>query len=76
MIGTYDLFLRDGRLREQLAPDLVIRLGATPTSVPLARLLAAATDVPHVVVDGARRWKDHLAVASLYVQADPGATAE
>jgi 2-succinyl-5-enolpyruvyl-6-hydroxy-3-cyclohexene-1-carboxylate synthase len=76
VIGTYDLFLRDARLRERLAPDLVIRLGATPTSVPLARLLAAASDVPHVVVDGARRWKDHLAVASLYVQADPGRTAD
>lgn len=76
VIGAYDLFLRDGRLRERLAPDLVIRLGATPTSVSLGRLLAAASDVPHVVVDGARRWKDHLAVASLYVSADPGATAE
>ncbi len=76
VIGTYDLFLRDARLRERLAPDLVIRLGATPTSVPLGRLLAAASDVPHVVVDRARRWKDHMAVASLYVHADPGETAE
>jgi len=72
VVGAYDLFLRDPELRRSMAPDLIIRLGATPTSAALGRLMEESAAAAQVVVDGDRRWKDHMAVASLYVEADPG----
>jgi 2-succinyl-5-enolpyruvyl-6-hydroxy-3-cyclohexene-1-carboxylate synthase len=65
--GAYDLAIRVPRVRVALAPDLVVRFGATPSSASLSGWLAelgAVPQVPQVVVDAGGRWKDHLAVAS------------
>ncbi len=70
-LGGYDLFLRDPALRRALAPDLVLRVGATPTSTTLAGFLEENAGVEHWVVDGGGRWKDHLTLATEYLQADP-----
>jgi 2-succinyl-5-enolpyruvyl-6-hydroxy-3-cyclohexene-1-carboxylate synthase len=67
----YDLFLRDDRVRALLRPDLVLRLGAAPTSTALLFWLERYAAVEQVVVDAGHRWKDHLAVASTYLRADP-----
>jgi 2-succinyl-5-enolpyruvyl-6-hydroxy-3-cyclohexene-1-carboxylate synthase len=75
-ITTYDLFLRDSGVRERLRPDLVIRLGAAPTSASLLRWLAESDEALQVVVDDGARWKDHQNTASLYVAADGAATLE
>ncbi len=70
----YDLFLREPAVAEALEPDLVIRVGRTPTSVALAEHVArSATEV--VVIDDGRHWKDHSASATLYLRADPDAVA-
>ncbi|CAN5663540.1 2-succinyl-5-enolpyruvyl-6-hydroxy-3-cyclohexene-1-carboxylic-acid synthase [soil metagenome] len=74
----YDLALRIPEAREQLAPDLVLRFGTTPSSASLAACLAElgqAPGVPQVIVDGGDRWKDHLAVASEVVPGDPARVA-
>jgi 2-succinyl-5-enolpyruvyl-6-hydroxy-3-cyclohexene-1-carboxylate synthase len=47
-----------------LRPDAVVRLGASPTSKPLATWLSALDDVPHVLVDSAGAWADPAAVAT------------
>lgn len=70
-VGAYDLFLRSGSVREALEPDLIVRVGAAPTSATLNSWLEALGAVPQVVVDAGARWKDHVNAASHYLRADP-----
>jgi 2-succinyl-5-enolpyruvyl-6-hydroxy-3-cyclohexene-1-carboxylate synthase len=66
----YDLFLGDGPVARALAPDLIVRVGQAPTSAALLAWMEAWSGTEQVVVDGGLRWKDHLATASTYLQAD------
>ncbi len=70
---AYDLILRDPHVRERLAPDLVLRVGSSPTSTSLQAWLEHHNGVRHVVVDEGRRWKDHGALATDYLHVDAGA---
>jgi 2-succinyl-5-enolpyruvyl-6-hydroxy-3-cyclohexene-1-carboxylate synthase len=70
VVAAYDLFLRDGAVREALAPEVVLRVGATPTSAPLQRWLQHYEHVRHIVIDSGGRWKDHGATATDYVVTD------
>ncbi|HCR04907.1 MAG TPA: 2-succinyl-5-enolpyruvyl-6-hydroxy-3-cyclohexene-1-carboxylate synthase, partial [Gemmatimonadetes bacterium] len=72
-LGTYDLFLRDGLVRAALAPDLVIRVGRSPTSAVLLDYLDGCGADMHAVIDPSHRWKDHLAMATHVLR---GAAAE
>ncbi|HKK08561.1 MAG TPA: 2-succinyl-5-enolpyruvyl-6-hydroxy-3-cyclohexene-1-carboxylic-acid synthase [Gemmatimonadota bacterium] len=74
-LGAYDLFLRSAALRGRLAPDLVLRLGPSPTSAALASHLEAHAGAEQLVVDTGRAWPDHGASASLVLRADPARTA-
>lgn len=74
VVWGYDLFLRDAHVRQRLAPDLILRVGASPTSVALQGWLEHHSGVRHVVVDGGGRWKDHGAIATDYVRADAADT--
>ncbi len=71
VVGGYDLALSSPALRESLRPDLVIRIGSPPTSAMLGRWLRSLEDVEHFVISGGGRWKDHLAVATRVIAADP-----
>ena len=62
--AAYDLFLREDRVRRALAPDLVIRVGRSPTSAALLDFLDGSDAAEHVVIDPSHRWKDHLALAT------------
>ena len=35
IVSSYDLILRNGLVTDRLVPDLIVRIGATPTSKPL-----------------------------------------
>jgi 2-succinyl-5-enolpyruvyl-6-hydroxy-3-cyclohexene-1-carboxylate synthase len=73
VIDAYDPFLRDHETAEALQPELVIRVGALPTSKPLQQFLLARTDRVHVVIDsGAPRDPSHLATS--YVLGDAAVT--
>lgn len=74
-IGGYDLFLEHAPAREALRPELVLRLGASPTSGNLLSLLKEA-GCEQWAIDGGDRWKDHLNVASDYLRADVAAFCE
>lgn len=64
VITAYDPFLRVHPDPATLAPDVVIRVGAIPTSKPLLQFLAAYPGQTHVLVDpGPPRDPDHLATA-------------
>ncbi len=69
--GRYDHYLSDGEVVEALRPDVVVRVGASPTSSRLCEALGEWSDARQVVVDAGQRWKDHLASATHYLRADP-----
>jgi 2-succinyl-5-enolpyruvyl-6-hydroxy-3-cyclohexene-1-carboxylate synthase len=73
--ASYDLLLRLPEVAKRFVPDLILRFGATPSSVTLATWLEAQRDTPHLVVEGGGRWKDHLLVASAVVEGDPARVA-
>jgi 2-succinyl-5-enolpyruvyl-6-hydroxy-3-cyclohexene-1-carboxylate synthase len=73
VVDAYDPFLRDQETAEALQPEIVIRVGALPTSKPLQQFLLARTDRLNVVIDsGAPRDPSHLATS--YVLGDAAVT--
>jgi 2-succinyl-5-enolpyruvyl-6-hydroxy-3-cyclohexene-1-carboxylate synthase len=70
IIDAYDPFLRDQDIAEWLQPEVVIRVGAVPTSKPLQQFLLARPDRLQVVVDaGAPRDPSHLATSTIIADA-------
>jgi len=76
VVGGYDGFLAAvaGGDDDGLHPDFVVRFGASPTSKPLRKHLAAS-DARQVVVDPAGGWREAEFTASDLVVADPDETA-
>ena len=66
----YDLFLREPAVRSALVPDLVLRVGRTPTSAALIEYLENVSLDAQVVIDPSYRWKDHLATAAHVFRGD------
>ena len=73
-VESYEALLRAG-WSLQHGPDLVIRLGGTPTSRVLNSWLAAAS-APTFLVDPDRAWRDQDQVASNVLVTDPQALLE
>ncbi|MCF2208116.1 MULTISPECIES: 2-succinyl-5-enolpyruvyl-6-hydroxy-3-cyclohexene-1-carboxylic-acid synthase [Halobacterium] len=70
VVGGYDGFLA----ADVPHPEFVLRFGASPTSKPLRKWLAAS-DARQVVVDPAGGWREAEFTATDVVAADPAATA-
>jgi len=68
-VESYEALLRAG-WSLQHGPDLVIRLGSTPTSKVMNAWLAAAA-APTFLVDPDRMWRDEDQVASNLLVCDP-----
>lgn len=75
IVDRYDALLRDERVATALAPDLVLRFGAIPTSKPLLQYLERHAAATQVVVDAAR-WPEPLHVAAAVIHADPRSLCE
>ena len=78
VIWTYDAILREPSTAERLAPEIVIRFGAQPTSKPLATWLARlhrGGALREYVVDEADGWRDPSASAA-QLRSEPGAFAD
>ena len=72
VITRYDTVLRNPDTSAALTPDLVVRVGAPPTSKPLQQFLAAC-QAHHLLIDpGPPRDPSHL--ASTVLAADPADT--
>ena len=70
VIGGYDGYLGN-RVRDAWPdPDVVVRVGASPTSKPLRNYLAAV-DADQYVVDPAAGWREAAFTATDLVVADP-----
>ena len=69
VIDSYDTFLRDGETASALAPQVMLRFGATPVSKPLLLYMQRHADCRQVLIgDG---WNDPALVASDAIHADP-----
>jgi 2-succinyl-5-enolpyruvyl-6-hydroxy-3-cyclohexene-1-carboxylate synthase len=75
IIDRYDATLRDEATAASLAPDVIVRLGAIPTSKPLLQYVQRHAAARQIVIDPAR-WPDPLHTASELVHADPRVTCE
>lgn len=75
-IDSYDAFLRDADLAGELAPDMALRFGATPTSKPLLQYLQRHACSRQILVDGDDGWSDPALVASDMLHMDPRALCE
>jgi 2-succinyl-5-enolpyruvyl-6-hydroxy-3-cyclohexene-1-carboxylate synthase len=73
IIDAYDPFLRDQETAAALQPDVVIRVGALPTSKPLQQFLLAHPNRVHVVID-ASPPRDPFHLATSYVIGDAATT--
>ena len=73
-VESYEALLRAG-WSLQHGPDLVIRLGGTPTSRVLSSWLAAAS-APTFLVDPNGAWRDQDQAASCVLNCDPQALIE
>jgi 2-succinyl-5-enolpyruvyl-6-hydroxy-3-cyclohexene-1-carboxylate synthase len=71
VIDAYDAFLRDAAtVRELDSADLIVRIGAIPTSKQLNQYLEAATSARQVVVDPGG-WREPTNRATGIIHADP-----
>jgi 2-succinyl-5-enolpyruvyl-6-hydroxy-3-cyclohexene-1-carboxylate synthase len=68
VIAHYDLLLRPEPFASAHAPDLVLRVGDTPTSKPLRAWLA---DAPQVVIDPHAAWHEPTRTAEAMLHAAP-----
>jgi 2-succinyl-5-enolpyruvyl-6-hydroxy-3-cyclohexene-1-carboxylate synthase len=66
VIAHYDVALRDERFAADHTPDLVVRLGDTPTSKPLRAWLDGA---PQIVLDPHGAWHEPTRTADTVVRA-------
>jgi len=71
VVEAADLVLREKDVRDALTPDLVIRVGSSPTSAAVQGWLEHHGGVRHIAIDDGSRWKDHGAVATDYLRCDP-----
>ena len=70
-IDAYDAFLRDGAAVQQLElPEVVLRIGAIPTSKPLQHYLQAQRATRKVLIDPGG-WRDPTADSSDVLHVDP-----
>jgi 2-succinyl-5-enolpyruvyl-6-hydroxy-3-cyclohexene-1-carboxylate synthase len=74
LVDAHDALLRVAAFREAHAPDMVLRLGALPTSKALVTWLADHPAVAQVVLDGAGAWSDPDGVATAVVRGAPAHT--
>jgi 2-succinyl-5-enolpyruvyl-6-hydroxy-3-cyclohexene-1-carboxylate synthase len=70
VVDTFDAFLRAPAAVEQLEAEIVVRIGAIPTSKPLLQFLEAQSGARHIVVDPGG-WRDPSNHASDLLHVDP-----
>ncbi|MDE2654199.1 MAG: 2-succinyl-5-enolpyruvyl-6-hydroxy-3-cyclohexene-1-carboxylic-acid synthase [Gemmatimonadota bacterium] len=76
ILGAYDHFLRVPEVVSRFVPDLIIRIGRSPTSPAAETALASWNRSRQIVVDDGGHRKDHQGLASHYLHASAGAVLE
>jgi 2-succinyl-5-enolpyruvyl-6-hydroxy-3-cyclohexene-1-carboxylate synthase len=70
VIDSYDAFLRSKKIVEALAPELVLRFGATPTSKPLQAYIAKHHAARQILISEGD-WQDPMHTATDTFQTNP-----
>lgn len=73
VVATYDALLRDDAFAQGAIPDIVLRIGRTPTSKALLQWLANQGPDRTVLVDAYGDWHDPTFGADAMIVADPQA---
>ncbi len=73
IISSYDAFFHLPRLVDALAPDIILRFGAMPTSKPLLLYIKDAIACPQVIIDGNMGWDEPTYSASELIRTEPTA---
>lgn len=73
IISAADLFLRSEKVRDAVKPDLIIRLGATPTTKAMQTFIAECHDVPQIAIDDSVERFDPDYVVLQRIVEDPAA---
>ncbi|HLY26305.1 MAG TPA: 2-succinyl-5-enolpyruvyl-6-hydroxy-3-cyclohexene-1-carboxylic-acid synthase, partial [Aggregatilineales bacterium] len=76
VIATYDAMLRDTAFTDRMAPQVMLRFGAMPTSKPLTQYLQKYADCRQIVIDEGARWNDPSQIASEVFQSNPRLLSE
>ncbi len=76
ILGAYDHFLRVPEVVSRFVPDLIIRVGRSPTSTAVESALVQWKGSKQIVVDDGSHRKDHQGLASHYLHASAGAVLE
>jgi len=73
VIDTYDSFLRDSTVQDQLDPEVVIRFGAMPVSKAVLLYLKKNPACRQIIVDEDPGWRDPTLMAAdmIYASAVP-----
>ncbi|WP_410764705.1 2-succinyl-5-enolpyruvyl-6-hydroxy-3-cyclohexene-1-carboxylic-acid synthase [Haloferax sp. DFSO60] len=74
VLGGYDAYLDERVTDDWAAPEVVFRIGASPTSKPLRKYLAR-TDARQFLVDPTGRWREAEFTATDLLAADPSMLA-
>ena len=69
IIDTYDAFLRSKRTTQELAPKLLLRFGATPTSKVLQNFIAHYDEARQILIHDTD-WQDPMHTATDLLQTD------
>ena len=72
VLGAYDHFLRVPEVVAGFVPDLIIRIGRSPTSSAVEAALVRWRESTQIVVDDGGHRKDHQGLASHYLHASAG----
>ncbi len=75
VLGGYDAYLDERVTGDWPAPEIVLRIGASPTSKPLRKYLAR-TGARQYVVDPAGGWREAEFTVTDLLEADPTALVE
>jgi 2-succinyl-5-enolpyruvyl-6-hydroxy-3-cyclohexene-1-carboxylate synthase len=76
LVVSAEALLRDPGFAAAHAPDLVLRVGGTPTSRVVNQFLAAHPPHDMVLVDPLGRWNDPDALSTMALHSDPGLLLE
>ncbi len=71
IIDAYDAFLRDEEVSASLAPQIVLRFGAAPTSKALLLYLQRHAASRQVLIDSGDVWRDPILTADQRIHSDP-----
>jgi len=71
IVDSADIFLRDLTVQRALEPDLILRIGAPPTSRPVFEFLDRTRNSAHLFVDDGAAWRDATLVGATHIWADP-----